>query len=99
MPDASAEIQKIFERRMTLVSQISALNADQLKNTQKLSGNQIDVQRYEESTRQDDGSQRQELADAKARNERLLNRISDCDERLRALEQEVAELDRKLETL
>ncbi len=101
MTDQTESIQEIFERRMVLVGEMSRLNAEQLLNTQKLSGNQIDLLRCADGVRDNggDGGLRDELAEAEARDALLKSKIADCDDRLQALEEQVAALDRKLEKL
>ncbi len=86
---------------MALVSEISRLNAEQLLNTQKLSGNQIDLLRCADVLRDEpaSGPFRDELAQAEARDASLKSKMADCADKLQALEDQVAALDRKLETL
>lgn len=101
MTDRVEQIQEIFAKRIVLVAEISRLNAEQLQNTQKLSGNQIDLLRCTDAlnTEADNDQLRGELAQAESRDALLRTRICDCDDSIRALEEQVAELDRKLEAI
>lgn len=101
MNETSENIREVFEKRMSLVGEISRLNAEQLLNTQKLSGNQVDLMRCTDAVRAEaaSGQLHQELAAAKDRDALLKSRIADCEDKIRVLEEQVAALDRKLETL
>ena len=94
-------IQELFERRMTLVREISLLNAEQLLNSQKFSGNQIDIMRCSEALEKQPGSEqlRAELTEVEDRQEALQSTIDDYEDKLQALEEQVTALDRKLEAL
>ena len=101
MTDQAAAIQDIFARRMALVGEISQLNAEQLHNSQQLSGNQIDLMRCSDRLQDQAGSAqlRDELDAAEAHAVLLQSKIADCDNRIRMLEAEIAALDRQLEDL
>ncbi len=95
MTDEAETLHQIMTQRMSLVSEISKLNAEQLRNTQMMSGNQIELMRCAENP--DDQAQ-SEFADAKARDAQLRDKMTKCNDKLRALEDEVAAIDRKLAT-
>lgn len=96
MTDDPDALHQIMTQRMSLVGEISKLNAEQLRNTQMMSGNQIELMRCAENA----GDQAQsELADAKVRDAQLRGKIAECEDKLRMLEDEVAAIDRKLATL
>ena len=101
MTDQTRAIQEIFYKRITLVGEISSLNAEQLQITQQLSGNQFDILRCQDGLSDRNPSQqlRSELAEAEAREADLQNQIDECNERLQALENEIAALDRLLADL
>lgn len=101
MNDQPTKMQEIFMKRLALVSDLSQLNAEQLLNSQKLSGNQIDLQRCQNQLEELGLSDelRAELAEAEARNERLQAEITACNEKMQTLEDEVAALDRELEDI
>ena len=81
---------------MMLVSEISKLNAEQLRNTQMMSGNQIELMRCADGS---DDEAKSELADAQAREAQLRDKITECEDKLKALEDEVAAIDSKLASL
>lgn len=87
--------------RITIVSEISQLNAEQLLNTKKLSGNQIDLLRCRDQLEEHGQTDelRTELAEAEARNEQLQTKIDACNDQMQTLEEKLAALDRKLEEL
>lgn len=92
-------MQEIFMMRVAIVGEISQLNAEQLLNTQKHSGNQIDLLRCQDQLEEHGQSDelRTELAEAEARNERLQIKIGACNDKMQILEEKLAALDRKLE--
>ncbi len=92
-PDA---LHQFMTRRMMLVGEISKLNAEQLRNTQMMSGNQIDLMRCAENSGDEAQS---ELAAAQMRDAQLRDKIAACEDRLKALEDEVAVIDGKLAKL
>ncbi len=96
MADDPVALHQIMTKRMTLVGEISKLNAEQLRNTQMMSGNQIELMRCAQTS---DDRARSELADAKVRDAQIRDKITECEDRLKALEDEVAELDKKLAKL
>lgn len=95
------KIQELFQKRISIVGEISALNAQQLQNSQRLLGNGIDLQRCTENMKErgDTEAVREEYEQACAREENLQKVVADCEDRLADLERQVAELDRKLEEL
>lgn len=97
MANNAEKIREIFEQRMALVGKISQLNAAQLKTTQQLSGTQLDIQRHADSD--DQPAADEKLAETKALEAQLISRMNDCEEQRLVLEQQVADLDRKLEAL
>lgn len=101
MAENQETIQELFQRRIAIVGEISALNAKQLQNSQMLLGNGIDLQRCAENLDGQDGTEalREEFEKAKAREEHLQNAVAECDRILADLERQVAELDRKLDQL
>ncbi len=96
MTDEAETLHQIMTQRMSLVSEISKLNAEQLRNTQMMSGNQIELMRCAES---DSDEAQSHHADAKARDELLRGKITECEDKLKVLEDEVASIDRKLAAL
>lgn len=101
MTDQVEQIQEILTERMALVGKATQLNAEQLHNTQQLSGNQFDLLRCADGLRGQPGSEqlRDELSLAEARDAALNTKIIECDGKLRALEEKIAALDRKLEAI
>lgn len=101
MAENREKIQKLFQKRIALVGKISALNAQQLQNSQMLLGNGIDLQRCSENLTEkgDTEALREEYEQAKTREDHLQNVVADCEDRVADLERQVAELDRKLEEL
>jgi peptidoglycan hydrolase CwlO-like protein len=99
MSDQANHIQEIFVKRLALVGELSQLNAEQLRNTQKLSGNQIDLLRCQDQLEDGEPSDdlRAELAEAEAHIERLQIKINACNEQIQIREEKLAALDRKLE--
>lgn len=96
MADKSAALNQIMTQRMSLVGEIAKLNAEQLRHTQMISGNQIELMRCAESASEQAQS---ELADAKVRDAQLRDKMTECEDKLKVLEDEVAAIDRKLATL
>ena len=97
-------MQEILAARIALVGEISQLNAVQLQNTQKFSGNQIDLLRCAAQAEREPGSEpnanlEQELAEANDREAELKSQISDCENQIQCLEREIDALDRELEEL
>lgn len=101
MAENRETIQQLFQKRIAIVGEISALNAKQLQNSQQLLGNGIDLQRCTENLngQGDTEALREELKKAEAREEHLQNVVAECDDALADLERQVAELDRKLDEL
>ena len=101
MAENQEKIQELFQKRISIVEEISALNAEQLKNSQQLLGNGIELQRCSERLDEqgDTGPLRAERANAEAQEEELQNTIADCDDRLKKLEAQIVELDQKLNEL
>lgn len=101
MAENRDEIQEIFKRRILLVQEMSALNAEQLHNSQELSGNEFDLQRCTEAMNEqgNTGQLLDEFNGATSREKHIRAMIADCDDKLEALERQVADLDRKLEGL
>ncbi len=96
MANDPGALHQIMTKRMMLVGEISKLNAEQLRNTQRMSGNQIELMRCAQKP---DDRARSELANAKGLDAQLRDKITECEDRLKALEDEVAEIDNKLATL
>ena len=101
MAEYQDKVREILERRISLVAEISALHAEQLKNTQLLSGNQIDLQRCTRGLNEQGTPEalRKELEQTELREHQLQNKIAECNTKLSDLEQQVSALDRKLEKL
>ncbi len=101
MTDNQEKIQAIFQKRISIVAEISILNAQQLQNSQKLLGNGIDLQRCAERLAEEGESKplRDELENSKAQEEHLQSVIADCNRKLKKLEERVLELDQRLESL
>ena len=95
MADASESLHQIMIRRMSLVGEIAKLNAEQLRNTQMMSGNQIELMRCANGI---DEQTRSELADAKIRDARLRSEMTECEDKLKVLEDAIAAIDRQLAT-
>lgn len=98
MTNQTSSIQQVFERRILIVNEISQLNAEHLRITQKLSGNQFDIMRCRETVN-DTASCKQaieELKEAEARDHLLKSQITECDDKLQTLEAELTMLDRQL---
>ena len=82
-----------MERRIAIVHEITTLNAEQLRNTQMISRNQVELMRCAENA----GEQAQaELDEARLRDEQLRAKMRACEERLKDLEGEIVALDNKL---
>ena len=96
MPDDPDGLHEIMAQRMVLVGEIAKLNAEQLRNTQMVSGNQIELMRCAQSA---DEETRSELAEAKVRDAQLRDKITQCESKLKTLEEEIAAIDSKLATL
>lgn len=101
MAENQEKIQELFQKRISIVGEISALNARQLQNSQQLLGNGLDLQRCTENLNEqgDTEALREELKQAKAREKHLQNVVAECDDMLADLDRQVAELDRKLNEL
>ena len=96
MPDDPDGLHEIMTQRMMLVGEIAKLNAEQLRNTQMMSGNQIELMRCAQSPNEEAQS---ELADAKVRDAQLRDKITQCENKLKTLEEEIAAIDSRLATL
>ena len=96
MPDDPDGLHEIMTQRMMLVGEIAKLNAEQLRNTQMMSGNQIELMRCAQSS---DEEAQSELADAKVRDAQLRDKITQCENKLKTLEDEIAAIDSRLATL
>ena len=96
MPDDPDGLHEIMTQRMMLVGEIAKLNAEQLRNTQMMSGNQIELMRCAQSS---DKEAQSELADAKVRDAQLRDKITQCENKLKTLEEEIAAIDSRLATL
>ena len=96
MADDTDALHQIMMQRMMLVGEIAKLNAEQLRNTQMMSGNQIELMRCAENSGEEAQS---ELANAKLRDAELRDKITQCENKLNALEEKVAAIDSKLATL
>ena len=93
MAEKSETLNQIMEQRIAIVNEIIALNAEQLRNTQMISGNQVELMRCEENS----GEQAQsELAEARLRDDQLRAKMRACEDRLKDLEGEIVALDDKL---
>ena len=101
MKENQESIREIFEKRISLIADLSALNAQQLQNTQQLSGNELNFQRCTECLEElgESRSLLDELAEIEARERDIRARIADCEIRIGNLEEQVSELDHKLEHL
>ena len=96
MPDDPDGLHEIMTQRMMLVGEIAKLNAEQLRNTQMMSGNQIELMRCAQSS---DEEAQSELADAKVLDAQLRDKITQCENKLKTLEEEIAAIDSRLATL
>ncbi len=96
MANDPGALHQIMTKRMMLVGEISKLNAEQLRTTQMMSGNQIELMRCAQNS---DEQARSDLANAKVLDAQLRDKIIECQDRLKALENEVAEIDNKLAML
>ena len=101
MAENQEKIQRIFVQRISIVAEISSLNAEQLQNTQQLSGNEMNLQHCIENLdeRGESKSLRDELTEIEACGHDIRARIEDCKNRIGDLEQQLSELDQKLQQL
>ncbi|WP_432289290.1 hypothetical protein SLT36_31700 (plasmid) [Aminobacter sp. BA135] len=100
MNDQASSATELLQRRLTLVGQISTLNAQALKLRQSLAGIEMEVLRLElEIGRTATSAQLvRDLHEAEKNAEAIRAAQTDCDDRIAAAEGEVAELDLLLAT-
>ncbi|OHV77710.1 hypothetical protein [Mesorhizobium sp. ORS 3428] len=98
MTDASHARTELLERRLSLVTALSALNAEALKWTQFLGAIEMDILRMELELGRDGASEQlvRDLHGAERSADGIRNALSDCEERIAAVEQQVDEVDRLL---
>lgn len=89
---------ELFQKRLSLVASISALNAEALKLAQTLGAVEMDVLRIEleRGKTGDSGELVRLLHEAKMNAEAIQAAQAECEERIAAVEREVEEIDRLL---
>jgi len=98
MTDASHERTQLLQRRLSLVTALSALNAEALKWNQLLGAVEMDIQRLELERDRSGASEQlvRDLHGAEASAGRIGTALADCEERIAAAERQVDEVDRLL---
>lgn len=98
MSNQVAKHRDLLGRRLALVADVSALNAEALKLTQSIAGLEMEVLRCElEIARNGESVELvRDLHEASSNAEATAAARSDCEERIAAVEEEVREVDRML---
>jgi predicted nucleic acid-binding Zn-ribbon protein len=96
--DATCEL---LQQRLSLVTNLSALNAEALRLTQSFAGLAMEIQRFELEIAKNGATKElaQELLGVEASAESIRIMQTECSENIAAVEREVAEVDRLLEAV
>lgn len=97
--DHDADVTALLERRLKLVGNVSAVNAEALKANQRICGLQMEMQRLElmpEDAETGDAGSRRAVDAALAEAETAL---AECERRIADLESEMEALDRRLSAI
>lgn len=88
---------ELLERRLMLVATLSSVNAEALQANQTIGGLHMEIQRVSIFEANDDeGTAEEILKAAREKLSRAEADLADCDRRIEALEDEVAEIDSRL---
>ncbi|MEW5421110.1 hypothetical protein [Amorphus sp. 3PC139-8] len=92
------EPSELLERRLMLVASLSSVNAEALKANQKIGALHMEIQRVTIfETNEDEGTAGEVFEDAQAKLAKAEAELANCEERIEALEDEVADIDRRLD--
>lgn len=94
--DHETDPTALLERRLTLVGNVSAVNAEALKVNQRICGLQMDIQRLELMPGQAEPGDAGSLQAAEAALAGAETALADCERRIAELESEIEALDRRL---
>lgn len=97
MTDQDARVD-LLQRRLSLVTNLSALNAEALRLTQGLAGMEMDIQRFELEIAKNGATEKlaQDLHGVEMSAESIRVMQAECSENIAVVEREVAEVDRLL---
>ena len=102
MPGQPTHVDELLRRRLMLVAQVSALNAEALKLTQALAGAEMEALRCELAIRRCEGGEQpgedgeqlvRELLEAKESAASIAAQQTDCEERIAGTEEELRAVD------